>query len=259
MGNKIKVILYKNVYNVDIKDQTPLFKEIKNIIKYIENTNYSMIINKKTEGFFTLILNKIKSIFNIKKSIESYRCKVSDCFYNQLNANAYLCKVKDINDITLDKISMMNLLFELDSNKNKSEVISSFVEKNVKTKADFILINEFINKYKKPDKINLRYFMDEKNDIEKIINLFNIIILDVNDNIINNIVLFIFNSCLREKKDGCFIRLVNSILESIKYKKYFFKIHKPHFNNEVINKVIKTINIEKFISEIEKNLGIEKN
>lgn len=260
MGNKIKVTLYKNVNNVDvdIKDQYPLFKGIKNNIEHIENTNYSMIINKKTEGFFTLILNKIKSIFNIKKNIESYQCKVSNYFYNQLNANAYLCKVKDINDLTLDEISTMNLLSELDNNNNKSEIISLFVEKNVKTKADFILIDKLINEYKNIGKLNFRDFVGEEFHIEEIINLFNIIFLDVNNNINNNIFLFIFNSCLREKGDRCFIKLVNGTLESIEYNKYSFEINRSLFNKELINKVIKTINIKKFVSEIEKNLGIEK-
>ncbi|WP_368869555.1 hypothetical protein [Proteus terrae] len=259
MGNEIKVTLYKNVNNadVDIKDQTSLFKKIKNSIKHIENTNYSMIISKKTEGFFTLIFNKIKSIFNIKKSIESYRGEISDCFYNQLNANAYLCKVKNINDITLGEISMMNLLIELDKDNNKSELISSFVKKNVKTKADLILIDKLLNGYKNLDKINFRDFVGEKFHVEEIINLFNIITLDVNNNINNNIFLFILNSCLREKGNGCIVRLVDDILKSIKYNKYSSETSKSLFNKEVMNKVVKIINIEKFVSELKGNLGIE--
>ncbi|QIG04941.1 hypothetical protein [Proteus sp. ZN5] len=258
MGNEIKVTLYKNVNNIDIdiKAQNSFFEKIKNRIKYIENTNYSMITSEKKEGFFTLIFNKIKSIFNIKKSVESCRNKISDYFYNQLNANAYLCKVKDINDITLDKVSMMDLFFKLDNNNNhndKSEIISSFVKRNVKTKADLILIDKLLNGYKNLDKINFRDFVGEKFHVDEIVNLFNIITLDVNNDINNNVFLFIINSCLREKGDGCFVTLVDDILKSIKYNKYSFEI-----SNSLFNKVVKTINIGKFVSELKVNLGIKK-
>lgn len=255
MGNKIKVTFYKNINNVDIKDQNPLFEKIKDSISHIGNTNYSLIIHKKTEGFFCFILNKLKLALNIKISIKSCKNKVNECFYTQLNANTSLCKIKDINDITLDEFRVMNLFFNLDNN----EMINLFVKRHVKTKADLILIDTIFNCYKNKDfgKVNLRDFVGEKFNIGKIVNLFNTIILDVNNVINNNVFLFIINCCFK-KKSECISRVLKDIIIPIRYYEYLFEIDKSILNIEKMTKVTKNINIEKIVSEIEKNLKIEK-
>lgn len=263
MGNEIKVTLYKNINNVDvdIKDHTPLFEKIKKSIKHIGNTNYSIIINKKKEGFFSFFLNKLKLILNIKTSIKNCRNQVNDCFYTQLNADTSLCKIRDINDITLDKFSVMNLLFKLDGyNDNKNEVMNLFVKRNVKTKADLILMDKLFNSYesKKFGEVTLRDFVDEKFEVGEVVNLFNTIILDVNNNINNNIFLFILNSYLKKEGSKCISGLIDSIFKSIKNNKYLFEIDKSILNNKMMTKVFKNINIGKFVSEMEINLEIEK-
>lgn len=261
MENKIRVTFYKNLSNVDIdiKDQDPLFEKMKKSIRHIGNTNYSIIINKKTEGFFSFVLNKIKSILNIKTSIKDCRNKINDYFYLQLNTNTSLCKIRDVNDVTLDEFSVMNLLFKLDDD-NKNEMMNSFVKRNVKTKADLILIDKLFNSYENKNfgKVTLRNFVDKKFEVGEVINLFNTIILDVNNNINNNIFLFIINACLKEKGDECISRLVESVFKSIKYNRHFIEIDKSILNNEKMTKIVKSINIEKVVYEIEKNLEIEK-
>ena len=260
MKNEIRVTLYKNInsVNIDIKDQNLLFEKMEKSIKHIRNANHSIIIRKKTESFFSYILNKIKSIFNVKTSIESCRGKMNVDFYSQLNANTCFFKIRDTNDITLDEISVMNLFFKFSADNSK-EIINSFIKRNVKTKADLILIDKlfYSHEKRKLDKVDLKDFVDEKFSVEDVINLFNMITLDVINDINNSIFLFILNSFTNKNLEGLISNITDGVFNLIKHDKYYFKNEKSIFNNSEITKIARNISIDEFISKIKGDLEIE--
>lgn len=151
MHLKVKNCLSPNVYihNKAISD----FYMIKNRLDKMENTHFSLFLSSENRGVAHKIVEKIKSIFNVKKKIGSINTAEKFNHTISLTDDIRERKIKDIDKVTVTKKQLHN--FIVDYNKgDKSISFNWFAEQYVKTKGDLLLVIK-VASYLENNKYNL--------------------------------------------------------------------------------------------------------
>lgn len=128
---------------------------VRNLIDKIDNINRSFILSYKKSGFFQRVFDFIKEIINVKISCDfilnhnNYERVNSFYFLNSLRNK----KVVNSDRITIDYCNLNNEISSFlqrrmnnDIDESESKYINIYLNNNVKTKGDFLLLYSILNK-----------------------------------------------------------------------------------------------------------------
>lgn len=128
---------------------------VKNLIDKIDNINRGFILSYKKSGFFQRFFDFIKEIVNVKISCDfilnynNYEKINSFYFLNSLRNK----KVINSDRITIDYCNLNNEVSSFlqrrmknDIDESESKYINIYLNNNIKTKGDFLLLYSILNK-----------------------------------------------------------------------------------------------------------------
>lgn len=239
---------------ISIENKTNIrFDEIKNRLSKIENTHLSLFNSSKDKGLVYKIIEKIKSVLNIEKKIDSVNKAREFKSVLLLTDEIREKKLKDIDKITVSKKQLHDFIIDYHYN-DKSISFNWFVEQYVKTKGDLLLVSK-IASFLENDKYNFNPMRMIANStcVSNYLSLFNLIITESTNKIKKDIFFDIIDDYFNKNKvnfeSSEEVKRLGFLLKNSYLVEWSDKL-KNAFKNIMNNMINKNIDINSFLKGV---------